>query len=165
MNIRIVVLGIALLLVSGCRGPKPTIPLRIALSHGNVDEVHANLQWPDGKFMYGINDPMDKTGVMPLHLAARSGQLEVVKYLLAHGASINSFGAFGHGCTPLQLAEEYKHAAVAAFLKEKGAKDYPLRERSYIVQQEKDAQDKKERKKIRRTEKRRNKNLLRPTPD
>jgi ankyrin repeat protein len=129
MNMRIVVLGIALLLVAGCRGPKPTMRLDTALREGNVDEVHANLQWPQGKFGYGINDPMNKTGVMPLHVAARFGQLEVVKYLVANGASIDSFGMGAYGWTPLQLAEKYKHDAVAAFLRKKGAKDYPLRER------------------------------------
>ena len=155
--------------LSELRGPKPSVSFPEAIGDGNVREVHAILKWPTSIFCR-IDAPLSKIGPTPLHRAASHGHLELVKYLVANGAEINSFGHWSCGCTPLQLAERNKHTAVAAFLKANGAKDYPLRNSSYIKQldalekyklerekrekeREKEEEDKKERKKKKREKK------------
>ena len=123
--------SIAVLLISGCRVPKPTMGFHEALHTGNVQEVQANLEWPESKFVT-IGGPVDKTGRTPLHVAAELGHTELVICLIDNGAQVNDFGHWSCGCTPLQIAEKNKHAAVVKLLKDHGAKDYSLREGSYL---------------------------------
>ncbi|PSN59507.1 ankyrin, partial [Corynespora cassiicola Philippines] len=56
----------------------------------------------------------------PLQLAAETGNMEIVKYLLEKGALVDSFPLYSGG-TPLQLAALRGHVGVATFLIEKGA--------------------------------------------
>jgi ankyrin repeat protein len=61
----------------------------------------------------------NELGCTPLHLAASSGNLEVMKLLLDFGADINSQNNLG--ATPLYFAVYCKQFAAAEFLKQKGA--------------------------------------------
>ena len=53
----------------------------------------------------------------PLHLAATSGELEIVKLLIEHNARIDSLDIMQQ--TPLHCAAEYDHADVVEYLLEK----------------------------------------------
>ncbi|GEC35578.1 hypothetical protein EFR01_57490 [Sinorhizobium fredii] len=59
-------------------------------------------------------------GFTPLHAAAYSGSLPVSKLLLDHGAKLDD-AANKAGVTPLMVAGEENHVALAAFLLAKGA--------------------------------------------
>jgi uncharacterized protein len=81
---------------------KRTEIARLLLDHGaNVDATQAD----------------DFT---PLHEAAQNGLLDVTQWLLERGASVNP-RLSSSGKTPLALAIEHQHAAVAEFLKQHGA--------------------------------------------
>jgi ankyrin repeat protein len=56
----------------------------------------------------------------PLHEAAQNGMLEVTQWLIDQGAAINP-RLSSNGKTPLALASEHQHEAVANFLKQHGA--------------------------------------------
>ena len=58
-------------------------------------------------------------GYTPLMMAANRNSLEVVKFLVNHGADVNAQAA--DGATPLNKAEKRKAGDVAAFLKQHGA--------------------------------------------
>ncbi len=65
-------------------------------------------------------DPVDEAyQSTPLGLAARWGHLEMVKYLLSHGADINKSGA--PWSTPLAWARKKGHREVEEFLLNSGA--------------------------------------------
>lgn len=55
----------------------------------------------------------------PLHIAARTGHLEVVKTLIEHGNDINTQGAFNF--TPLHLAVQNNHKDLVELLLKEGA--------------------------------------------
>ena len=57
----------------------------------------------------------------PLRIAAAKGRLAVVKRLLAEGAQIET--PCSMGLTPLMAAINYRHDAVAEFLRRRGAMD------------------------------------------
>ncbi|QPB21088.1 ankyrin repeat domain-containing protein [Rhizobium sp. 007] len=59
-------------------------------------------------------------GFTPLHAAAFSGSLPISKLLLHHGATLDD-AANKAGVTPLMVAGEENHAALAEFLLAKGA--------------------------------------------
>ncbi|KAF3057647.1 Ankyrin-3 [Trichoderma lentiforme] len=61
----------------------------------------------------------DEDSFTPLHLAAQSGHLGILKLLIDRGAKINVCG--GKGLTPLHLAAEKGHVALAKFLIHNGA--------------------------------------------
>lgn len=54
---------------------------------------------------YGVNF-RDRKGNMPLHYAAERGHLDMVKFLVAQGADVNSVN--GNNETPLDLANKFK---------------------------------------------------------
>ena len=69
----------------------------------------------------------DVNGWRPIHEAARSGEIEVLKFLVEHGADVNERTNEGAGGTPLFWAEQMlpKDSEAVLFLKAKGAKNIP----------------------------------------
>lgn len=69
----------------------------------------------------------DVNGWRPIHEAARSGEIEVLKFLVEHGADVNERTNEGSGGTPLFWAEQMlpKESEAVLFLKAKGAKNIP----------------------------------------
>ncbi|KAI9726842.1 MAG: hypothetical protein M1834_008598, partial [Cirrosporium novae-zelandiae] len=60
-----------------------------------------------------------KSGTLPLHLAARSGSVEIISLLLHYGADIN--GVDNDGNTPVHYASAYGHlGAIKRLLEEAG---------------------------------------------
>jgi hypothetical protein len=49
----------------------------------------------------------DNNGWEPIHEAARAGHLDVVKFLVRHGADVNTISNFGRGFSPLRIAKMY----------------------------------------------------------
>ena len=72
----------------------------------------------------------DRNGWRPLHEAARSGQKEVVEYLLKEGAAINERTNDDVGASPLWWAERKpeQNKKVIEFLKKHGAISLPPKE-------------------------------------
>jgi prolyl 4-hydroxylase len=69
----------------------------------------------------------DANGWRPIHEAARSGEIEVLKFLVEHGADVNERTNEGAGGTPLFWAEQMlpKDSEAVLFLKAQGAKNIP----------------------------------------
>ncbi|XP_044021900.1 60 kDa lysophospholipase isoform X2 [Siniperca chuatsi] len=61
----------------------------------------------------------DYDGRTPLHIAACEGHLELVKYLLSHGATV--YGKDRYGDTPLCNAVRFRHKKVVQLLRKTGA--------------------------------------------
>lgn len=59
----------------------------------------------------------------PLHCAAYSGNIELVKYLISKGAIVDAGAKFGE--TPLNSAREHGHEEVVAYLVSMGANPNP----------------------------------------
>jgi len=64
-------------------------------------------------------DKQDEKRQTPLHMAAKCGQLEVVRVLLENDANINVTNEYGE--TPIYWAAEWGHLEVVRLLLEKGA--------------------------------------------
>lgn len=112
-------LALFLLCCGGCHS-RPTMSFHEAISTGNLPEVKANMAW---EWTAQANSPVDKTGMMPLHLAAMHNQPDVAEYLIRRGANVNSRGCFSwEGGTPLHVAAASGHATVAKVLLSHGAR-------------------------------------------
>ncbi|GMI44944.1 hypothetical protein TrCOL_g8717 [Triparma columacea] len=60
-----------------------------------------------------------KNGNYPIHIAAQNGHVELVTWLVNHGAKVNVQN--GTGQTPLHMSTSYDYGDVADFLKANGA--------------------------------------------
>jgi hypothetical protein len=125
---RAVIALLAGLVVAGCAGKSapPAISLRDALERGDVDQVRRNFRsHKSGPMRFGgVNDPLDKTGEQPIHVAAKLGHLQLLRLLLDEGAEINSPGLWGYRNTALHLAAAGGHTAIVRELLSRGARTY-----------------------------------------
>ena len=110
--------AIEALLVEGAeidaRGEDGETPLIRAILEGHADV--AELLIVHGADVMVRNE----RGLTPLHAAAYSGSAEAVRLLLDHGAALED-RANVSGATPLMLAAEENHVAVAELLLVRGA--------------------------------------------
>ncbi len=72
---------------------------------------------------HGADPHQESQGTIALHWAAMRGRIELVNFLLEQGAPIDavSYNFDRAGRTPLQLAQERGHDAIAKLLRERGA--------------------------------------------
>ncbi|MDP2854741.1 MAG: ankyrin repeat domain-containing protein [Smithellaceae bacterium] len=102
------------------RMPPPDYPLLEAVKKGDVEKVKSILSGPpSASSKYEVNQK-GNTGDMPLSVAARNGNLEIVKLLALHGAVVDAGKETGDR-TPLIEASGQGHAAVVKYLIAKGA--------------------------------------------
>ncbi len=96
-------------------GPEEAEDLLNAAGKGEIDRLDALID-------EGIDiDETSPFGVTALSIAADRGHLDVVKWLLAHGADVNiSDGVYGY--TPADRAEHRGHLDILQVLAENGAK-------------------------------------------
>lgn len=78
--------------------------IHLAAEGGNVNILKMILftEWKMGKKI-NIDEPVEKTGFTSLHLAAKAGNLDMVKYLVKQKADVNK-KSLQAGRTPLMLA-------------------------------------------------------------
>lgn len=69
----------------------------------------------------GVVNERDKNDFTPLHKAAYSGKLDVVKFLVEKGADVNVKDKYG--VTPLKMAQEWGRTEIIGYLKWKEAKE------------------------------------------
>ena len=90
-----------------------------AAAEGNLEEV-VRLVHEDPEVVNAVGD----YGRTPFHLASYNGRVEVVSYLLDHGANINAKDDFGN--TSLSEACRGGHLEVVELLGVKGGQSYHL---------------------------------------
>lgn len=101
-------------------GAVPFSPLNMALWHEDIAEIR-HTQIAKLLIDSGANDnALDREGGVPLNHAAYSGNLEVVRYLVEHGAEVNP-----RNFSVLRSAILGKHQDIIDYLKTAGALDYP----------------------------------------
>ena len=93
----VTVLLLSSLLLIACGEPdRPSIPLSLAVSRGDIDQLERHMYWGSD-----LETP-DPSGQRPLHVTAAKGNVVVVRKLLEHGVQIDAPDPSGH--TALQLA-------------------------------------------------------------
>jgi ankyrin repeat protein len=75
---------LALTLVACGEPDRPSISLYLALQRGDIDQIERHIHWGAD-----INE-FDPDGRRPLHVAAATGRVIVVKLLLEHGAEVDA---------------------------------------------------------------------------
>ncbi len=112
-------LTLALLVsLGGCSQPdRPTIGLYPAIERGDLDQIARHIHWGTD-----INAP-SIDGQTPLHVAARMGQIVIVRMLLDNGAAIDAPDRKGH--TPIYWAVMTGRTQVAELLVKRGARFDP----------------------------------------
>ncbi|HOT44306.1 MAG TPA: ankyrin repeat domain-containing protein [Spirochaetota bacterium] len=96
------------------------VTLHRAAASGDVGAISRRLEMGDR-----VNQH-DRYGWTPLHWAAYYSQMNAVKYLLAKGAdpncvTVDSYGPFTKGTTPLMLCAYYDYRVLAKVLVDAGA--------------------------------------------
>jgi ankyrin repeat protein len=107
-------LEVGALVNSPSRNPMRVMPLHSAVANQHAEIVKLLL---DNEADVNATQADDFT---PLHEAAQNGMLNVTQWLIDRGAAINP-RLSSNGKTPLALAIEHQHEAVANLLKQHGA--------------------------------------------
>lgn len=111
---KLLVIALAALLLTGCAKPaRPTVNLHRAVQVGDLDQIKRHIYWGTD-----LNQP-DPNGDLPLHVAARAGQVGIARELASHGAALAVPNAADE--TPLDLALANGKTQVAELLIEAGA--------------------------------------------
>lgn len=96
-------------LLGGCSAPpQPTISLYRAIQVGDLDQIKRHIRWGTD-----LNQP-DSEGDLPLHVAARVGQVSIARELAGNGASLEARNKAGQ--TPMDLALAHGKTKVAELL-------------------------------------------------
>jgi ankyrin repeat protein len=99
---------LALILI-GCTEPaRPTISLYRAIQVGDLDQIKRHIRWGTD-----LNQP-DPNGDLPLHVAARAGQVSIARELAGNGADLEARNKAGE--TPMDLALAHGKTKVAELL-------------------------------------------------
>lgn len=102
------------LVLAGCGKPAPpTVNLFRAVQVDDLDQIKRHVAWGTD-----LNQS-DANGDLPLHLAARAGQVAIVRELVDHGASLVTPDRTGR--SPLELALSRGRTQVAVLLVKAGA--------------------------------------------
>ena len=92
--------------------PRTISAIESAIIAGNINKV--------GELIDHVNDLMDSADVnLPIHVASKHNNIDIIKLLLDHGADINATNYWK--TTPLMYACVYGNLAVIKFLLEHGA--------------------------------------------
>lgn len=107
--------GVRLLTLSdaSCRDHMLQTDLHLASEDGNLERVKDHVEGRDGARKIPVLC-RDENGDNSLHYAARTREIEVVKYLLAHSCDPNVTGQ--HGRTPVMLCAIGGEMAIAELL-------------------------------------------------
>jgi len=105
---------------------RPTMSLQEAAYYGEVKQVKLHFLWRtdvNAKFGQEGTLPRELTGMTPLHIAAKRGEMDLARLLIEHGADVNARieQQDKAGITPLHVAVEAGHKDLARFLIAKGA--------------------------------------------
>lgn len=101
-------------------GLSPIPPLHMVLWHEEMTGIrHTRIAKLLIDFGADVN-ALDRDGGVPLNSAAYTGNIEIVRYLIEHGAEINA-----RNFSVLRSAILGKHQNVIDYLKKLGAQDYP----------------------------------------
>jgi uncharacterized protein len=105
---------ITALALGGCGGPPaPSISLYRAIQVGDLDQIKRHIHWGTD-----LNQP-DANGDLPLHVAARAGQVSIARELASNGAHLEARDRAGQ--TPMDLALAHGKTKVAELLLDYGA--------------------------------------------
>ncbi|MGE5152822.1 MAG: ankyrin repeat domain-containing protein [Bdellovibrio bacteriovorus] len=99
---------LALALVGCGEPPQPTISLYRAIQVGDLEQIKRHIRWGTD-----LNQP-DPNGDLPLHVAARAGQVSIARELAGNGANLVAPNLAGQ--TPLDLALSHGKTKVAQLL-------------------------------------------------
>src|SRR5215472_11155954 len=62
----------------------------------------------------------------PIHFAVREGHLEIVRFLVEHGADVSSYRTYAFLDSLLTMAEDREYREIVTFLLELAAKRFPV---------------------------------------
>jgi ankyrin repeat protein len=106
---------VAVLIATGCgKPPKPTLSLYRAVQVGDLDQIERHIRWDSDL------SQRNPDGSMPIHAAARAGQVGIVRILVQNGVDPNAVD--GSGRTPMELALASGKPQVAKALLDLGAR-------------------------------------------
>ena len=96
---------------------------------GKLDDLKQTVE-----FVPEIVNARDENGWQPIHEAVRTGDPEIVRFLLEKGADINSRTENGNGGSVLYWARQYHedNDPVIVLLESQGAKYYAPRQRAEL---------------------------------
>jgi len=102
-------------------GMTPFLQATLGVSSGKVPIELCELLRKSGANVNAALIRKNASGWTALHYATVNGDIDLVKYLIKHGANVNKASA--EGSTPLFLAKMGDYDEIVKFLKNAGAKD------------------------------------------